>query len=124
MHSFDLSFEDFFVPDVNVIGGEAGLGKGFYFTMAGMVGGRMQTAARACGVMRAALRAAIRYTGDRKVFGSPLVDFPLTLAKLARMGARLAACRRLAYSVAGLVDSGQGRMEASLVKLLACRSAE
>ena len=124
MHSFDLSFEDFFVPDANVVGGEAGLGKGFYFTMAGMVGGRMQTAARACGVMRAALRAAIRYTADRKVFGAPLVDFPLTQAKLARMGARLAACRQLAYAVAGMVDRGEGRMEASLVKLLACRSAE
>lgn len=124
MHSFDLSFEDFFVPDANVIGGEAGLGKGFYFTMAGMVGGRMQTAARACGVMRAALRAAIRYTSDRKVFGAPLADFALTQAKLARMAARLAACRRLAYTVAGIVDTGNGRMEASLVKLLACRSAE
>lgn len=124
MHSFDLAFEDFFVPDANVIGGEAGLGKGFYFTMAGMVGGRMQTAARACGVMRAALRAAIRYTGDRKVFGSPLAEFPLTQAKLARMAARLAACRRLAYTVSSIVDAGNGRMEASLVKLLACRSAE
>lgn len=124
MHSFDLSFENFFVPDVNVIGGEAGLGKGFYFTMAGMVGGRMQTAARASGVMRAALRAAIRYTADRKVFGAPLNEFPLTLAKLARIAARLAACRRLAYTVADMVDKGQGRMEASLVKLLACRSAE
>jgi len=124
MHSFDLSFEDFFVPDANVIGGEAGLGKGFYYTMAGMVGGRMQTAARACGVMRAALRAAIRYTADRKVFGAPLADFALTQAKLARMGARLEACRRLAYAVAKVVDTGQGRMEASLVKLLACRSAE
>lgn len=40
------------------------------------------------------------------------------------MAARLAACRRLAYTVAGIVDSGNGRMEASLVKLLACRSAE
>ncbi len=124
MHSFDLAFEDFFVPDDNVIGGEAGVGKGFYYTMAGMVGGRMQTAARACGVMRAALRAAIRYTGDRKVFGSPLASFPLTQAKLARMAARLAACRQLAYTVAGIVDAGNGRMEASLVKLLACRSAE
>src|SRR5690606_13533301 len=38
--------------------------------------------------------------------------------------ARLAACRQLAYSVARLVDAGKGRMEASLVKLLACRSAE
>jgi (2S)-methylsuccinyl-CoA dehydrogenase len=124
MHSFDLSFDDFFVPDANVIGGEAGLGKGFYFTMAGMVGGRMQTAARACGVMRAALRAAIRYTADRKVFGAPLAEFALTQAKLARMGARLEICRRLAYAVAKVVDSGNGRMEASLVKLLACRSAE
>jgi (2S)-methylsuccinyl-CoA dehydrogenase len=124
MHSFDLAFEDFFVPDANVIGGEAGLGKGFYFTMAGMVGGRMQTAARACGVMRAALRAAIGYAADRKVFGAPLGEFPLTQAKLARMAARLAACRRLAYTVAGIVDTGDGRMEASLVKLLACRSAE
>lgn len=124
MHSFDLSFEDFFVPDANVVGGEAGLGKGFYYTMAGMVGGRMQTAARACGVMRAALRAAIRYSEDRKVFGQPLVAYPLTRAKLARMGSRLAVCRQLACAVAALVDRGEGRMEASLVKLLACRSAE
>ncbi|MDB5750962.1 MAG: acyl-CoA dehydrogenase [Ramlibacter sp.] len=124
MHSFDLSFQDLFVPDANVVGGEAGLGKGFYLTMAGMVGGRMQTSARACGVMRAALRASIRYTGDRKVFGAPLLEYQLTLAKLARMGARLAACRHLAYAVAGMVDRGEGRMEASLVKLLACRSAE
>ena len=124
MHSFDLNFENCFVPDANVVGGEAGLGKGFYLTMAGMVGGRMQTSARACGVMRAALRAAIRYTADRKVFAAPLTDFPLTQAKLARMAARLATCRQLAYAVAGLVDTGEGRMEASLVKLLACRSAE
>lgn len=124
MHSFDLSFQDYFVPDANVLGGEAGLGKGFYYTLSGMVGGRMQTSARACGVMRAALRAAVRYTQDRKVFGAPLADFALTQAKLARMGARLAACRRLAYTVASIVDSGKGRMEASLVKLLACRSAE
>jgi (2S)-methylsuccinyl-CoA dehydrogenase len=124
MHSFDLNFENYFVPDANVVGGEAGLGKGFYLTMAGMVGGRMQTSARACGVMRAALRAAIRYTGDRKVFAAPLANFPLTQAKLARMAARLATCRQLAYSIAGLIDKGEGRMEASLVKLLACRSAE
>lgn len=124
MHSFDLSFQDYFVPDSNVVGGEAGLGKGFYYTLAGMVGGRMQTSARACGVMHAALRATVRYTQDRKVFGAPLAEFALTQAKLARMGARLSVCRRLAYTVAGIVDEGNGRMEASLVKLLSCRSAE
>ncbi|RZL82199.1 MAG: acyl-CoA dehydrogenase, partial [Variovorax sp.] len=124
MHSFDLAFDDFLVPDANVIGGASGLGKGFYFTMAGMVGGRMQTAARACGVMRAALRASMRYTADRKVFGAPLQAYALTLGKLARMAARLAACRTLAYAIAEQLNAGGGRMEASLVKLLACRSAE
>ena len=58
------------------------------------------------------------------MFGQPLADYPLTRAKLARMGARLAVCRQLACRVAALVDRGEGRMEASLVKLLACRSAE
>ncbi len=124
MHSFELAFEDFFVPDSHLLGGEQGLGKGFYFTMAGMVGGRMQTAARASGVMRAALRAAIRYAQDRKVFGQPLADFPLTQAKLARMAARFAACRQTAYATGPLLEGNQGRMQAAQIKLLACRSAE
>lgn len=124
MHSFDLAFENFFVPDDRVIGGELGLGKGFYFAMAGMIGGRMQTAARACGVMRASFAAAVRYVQDRWVFGAPLMDYSLTQAKIARMAARLAACRQLTYAVGTLLEKGQGRMEASLVKLFACRSAE
>ena len=124
MHSYDLSFENVFVRNENVIGGEGGLGKGFYLTMAGMVGGRIQTAGRALGVMRAALTAATRYAKDRKVFGEPLAQYQLTRVKLATMAARFAACRHLAYAVARQIDAGGGRMEASLVKLLACRSAE
>lgn len=124
MHSFDLAFEDFFVADANVVGGEGGLGKGFYLTMAGMVGGRIQTAGRALGVMRAALKAAIRYARDRSVFGAPLADYPLTQIKIAKMAARFAACRALAYAVGEQIDRGEGRMQASLAKLFACRSAE
>ena len=124
MHSFDLAFENVFVPDDHLLGGEAGLGKGFYYTMAGMTGGRMQTAARACGVMRAAIEAARSYAGERKVFGRALGDYPLTQAKIARMAARFVACRHLTYAVGTWLDEGRGQMEASLVKLLACRSAE
>ena len=124
MHSFDLAFDNFFVPHSNVIGEADGLGKGFYHTMAGMTGGRMQTAGRASGVMRAALLAAIRYAGERKVFGAPLLDYPLTGAKLAKMAARYTASRYLTYAVGNLLAEGAGRMEASLVKLFACRSAE
>jgi (2S)-methylsuccinyl-CoA dehydrogenase len=124
MHSFDLAFENFFVPDACVIGEEAGLGKGFYFTMSGMVGGRIQTAARAAGVMTAALKASVKYASDRRVFGSALGDFPLTQMKIARMAARLAGCRQLTYAIAKRLETESGRMEASLAKLFACRSTE
>ena len=123
MHSYDLSFENWWVPDSHVIGETSGLGKGFYFNMTGMVGGRMQTAARACGVMRAALLAAQRYTQDRKVFGQPLTQYSLTQAKLARMAARFVGCRLLTYQTARTLEQG-GSLASSLVKLLACRSAE
>ncbi len=124
MHSFDLAFDDVFVPGSHVIGEAGGIGQGFYFTMAGMMGGRLQTAARSCGVMWAALRAALAHCAQRRVFGAALDTYPLTLAKLARMAARLAACRQLTYTTARGLDAGGGRADASLVKLLACRSAE
>jgi (2S)-methylsuccinyl-CoA dehydrogenase len=119
-----LSFEQLFVPEMNLVGGAGGVGKGFYFTMAGMVGGRMQTAARSLGVMRAALYAARRHAGDRKVFKSPLADYSLTRAKLARMAARFAGCCEMTYAVGRGAHGGDVRMESSLIKLFACRSAE
>ncbi len=124
MHSFDLAFEDLFVPDANVLGETRGLGNGFYYTMAGMTGGRIQTAGRACGLMAAAIKAAIRYSEDRHVFGNQLGAFQLTQAKIAMMAARYVACRQLAYRVGTMLDAGEGQMEASLAKLYACRSAE
>jgi (2S)-methylsuccinyl-CoA dehydrogenase len=124
MHSYQLFFDDFFVPDSHVIGESQGLGRGFYFTMRGFMGGRIQTAARACGVMQAAFEAAVSYANDRKVFGKPVADYGLTQTKLARMAAYLAACRQYTYAVGRMMDQGKGQMEASLVKLLACKAAE
>jgi|TARA_B110000914_G_scaffold2949_1_gene2570 (2S)-methylsuccinyl-CoA dehydrogenase len=124
MHSYDLFFEDFFVPSENLVGEEAGEGKGFYFTMAGFAGGRIQTAARATGVMQAAFERALSYAKDRKVFGSAIADYQLTQVKLARLLATLTAARQFSYAVAELMDDGAGQMEASLVKLFSCRAAE
>lgn len=124
MHSYDMAYENFFVPDANVLGEEDGLGKGFYMTMAGMTGGRIQTAARACGIMAAAIDAAIQYAQDRHVFGKALGAYQLTQSRIADMAARYRACRALSYQVADMIDRGEGQMQASLVKLLACRSAE
>jgi (2S)-methylsuccinyl-CoA dehydrogenase len=123
MHSYETFFEGYFVPEENLIGGPAGEGKGFYFTMAGFAGGRIQTAARATGLMSAALERALAYARERKVFGKPIGDYQLTRAKLARMATSVAVCRQFTYGVGRLMDSGKGDMEASLVKLFACRAA-
>lgn len=124
MHSYDVFFEDYFVPADHLIGEEKGRGKGFYFTMAGFAGGRIQTAARATGVMQAAFETALGYSRERKVFGSAVGDYQLTRVKLGRMMATLTASRQFSYSVARMMDDGAGQMEASLVKLFACRAAE
>ena len=59
MHSYELAFENWFVPEANLVGGPDGLGKGFYLQMQGFENGRLQTAARALGVMQAAYEAAV-----------------------------------------------------------------
>ena len=124
MHSFDVFFDNVFVPDSHLLGGEAGLGKGFYYTMAGFSGGRIQTAARANGVMQASFERAISYSKERKVFGQPVGNYQLTLIKLSRMATLLTASRQFTYAVGRLMDEGKGQMEASLVKLFACKSSE
>jgi len=124
MHSFTLFFDNWFVPGENLVGGPDAAGKGFYQTMAGFAGGRLQTAARACGLMRAAFAEAVAYSRDRHVFGQALGDYQLTRAKVVSMAAKLRACQEMTYDVARLMDQGKGHMEASLVKLYACRAAE
>ena len=124
MHSFELFFDDLYVPEQNMLGGAGGEGKGFYYAMAGFSGGRIQTAARAVGVMRAAFEKSISYSKDRIVFGKSIAQYQLTQVKLARMASLVLACRQITYEVAHLMDSGAGDMEASAAKLFAGRAAE
>jgi (2S)-methylsuccinyl-CoA dehydrogenase len=124
MHSYEVAFDNWFVPAENLIGGDAGLGKGFYFTMEGFENGRLQTAARAVGLMQAAFDAAVSYAQERRVFGRPIVEFQLTKAKLARMAALIQTGRQFAYAVARLMAKGEGTLEVAMVKAYVCRAAE
>ena len=76
MHSYEVSLDGWRVPADHLIGGEAGLGRGFYMQMTGFDNGRVQTAARALGVMQAAYEAARDYARDRLVFGRPRGRLP------------------------------------------------
>jgi len=124
MHSFEMFFDDFFIPEENMLGGPEGEGKGFYFTMAGFSGGRIQTAARAIGLMQAAYEKSVSYAKERAVFGEPIGNYQLTQVKLAKMATFLTACRQFTYAVGRLMDQGGGDMEASMVKNFTCKTAE
>ena len=124
MHSYEVSFSDWFVPAENLVGGEAGLGKGFYLQMEGFENGRLQTAARAVGLMQAAFDAGLAYAQQRVVFGKPVFDYELSRMKLARMAALIQAGRQFSYDVARRMGRGEGTLSASMVKAYVCRSAE
>jgi (2S)-methylsuccinyl-CoA dehydrogenase len=126
MHSYEIAFDNWFVDGNNLIGGDGGVGKGFYLQMAGFENGRLQTAARAVGVMQAAYEAAAQYALDRVVFGRPVGDYQLTKVKLGRMAAVIQAARQFSYAVARLMAKGEGEgsLEAAMVKAYVCKAAE
>jgi (2S)-methylsuccinyl-CoA dehydrogenase len=124
MHSYEIAFENWFVPEANLIGGEAGVGRGFYLQMAGFENGRLQTAARAVGVMQAAYEAALAYATERVVFGKAILEYQLTQAKLGRMAVLIQVARQFSYQVARLMARGEGSLEASMLKAYVCRAAE
>ncbi len=126
MHSFEVSLEGWRVPADALIGEEDGLGRGFYLQMQAFANARLQTAARAQGVMQAALEGAATYTRERRVFDQPIAGFELTRVRMARMAATLAACRALSVQVARELARGsrEAALTASQVKQFACRSAE
>jgi (2S)-methylsuccinyl-CoA dehydrogenase len=124
MHSYEVSFDNWHVPAENLVGEAAGVGRGFYLQMEGFENGRLQTAARAVGLMEAAFEAAAAYAGQRRVFGAPIGDYELTRAKLARMAALIQAGRQFAYDVARRMATPDGALGASMVKAYVCRAAE
>jgi (2S)-methylsuccinyl-CoA dehydrogenase len=124
MHSYEVAFDDWFVPAENLVGEDGGRGKGFYLQMEGFENGRLQTAARAVGVMQAAFDAGLAYANDRKVFGRPVADYQLSRAKLARMAFLIQAGRQFSYEVSRRMGRGEGTLEASMVKAYVCRAAE
>ncbi len=122
MHSFTLSFEDYFVPEENLVGGKEGEGRGFYLQMAGFGAGRLQTAGRACGVAQAALEKTAEYVTQRTQFKRPIIEFQLTQYHLGRMATKLAAARAITYVAAQAMDEDERRAApiAAQAKLFAC----
>ena len=122
MHSFTLNFENYFVPDANLVGGEEGRGRGFALQMGGFAAGRLQTGGRACGLAQAALEETAKYVADRVQFGRAIGEFQLTQHTLGRMATGLLAARAISYAAARAMDEDEraAAVPAAQAKLLAC----
>jgi len=119
----ELSFEDYRVPVSNLVG--AVEGKGLRFVLSGLEVGRINIAARAVGVARAAFEDAIRYAQQRETFGKPIAEHQAIQLKLAEMGTKLEAARLLVRQAAAMKDRGERcDLEASMAKFFASEACQ
>jgi alkylation response protein AidB-like acyl-CoA dehydrogenase len=108
------------VPASSILGGEGGRGRGFYQMMDGIEVGRVNVAARACGISIRAFELAIAYAQQRETFGKPLVGHQAIQFKLAEMATKVEASHALMVNAARLKDAGKRNdVEAGMAKLLA-----
>ena len=122
MKEYELGFDDFIVPQANLLGGEEG--QGFKQLMATFESARIQTAARAVGVAQCAMETGLRYANDRVQFGKAIYEFPRIGCKLAWMAVETMIARQMTYFAAREKDSDlRCDIEAGMAKLLAARVA-
>ncbi|MDT7709670.1 MAG: hypothetical protein QOG20_5277 [Pseudonocardiales bacterium] len=116
VESCELLFDGYRAPASSVLGGVEG--KGFAQMMKGLETGRIQVAARALGVARAAFDDALRYAQDRESFGQPIWKHQSIGNYLANMATKITAGRQLILYAADKYDAGQrADMEAGMAKL-------
>ncbi|MGB1697338.1 MAG: acyl-CoA dehydrogenase family protein [Thermoplasmatota archaeon] len=115
-----LYFEDLYIPDENVIGGEAGLGQGFIGTMQTLDAGRIAIGSLALGLAQGAYDASLACSKERKQFGKPIGSNQAIQWKLADMATEIDAARLLLQRAAVLKDQGKPfTREAAMGKLFA-----
>jgi len=111
-------FEGYRIGAGQILGGEAG--RGFYHMMDGVEVGRVNVAARGCGVARRAFELGIRYAQQRETFGKPIAQHQAVMFRLADMATKVEAAHQMMVKAARTKDSGERNdLEAGMAKYLA-----
>jgi alkylation response protein AidB-like acyl-CoA dehydrogenase len=119
----EMVLDDCRVPAARVLGERPG--QGFYQMMDGIEVGRVNVAARACGVAHRAFELAIGYAQQRQAFGKPIAKHQAIEFKLAEMGTKVVAAHQMMVMAARRKDSGgQADLEAGMAKYLASEYAK
>ncbi|WP_331712344.1 acyl-CoA dehydrogenase family protein [Rhodococcus sp. EPR-157] len=125
--SWNLTFDDVLASADDLVepfGFSGAEGQGFKAVSNGLNVARVQTAARAVGLARAALEDSVEYLQTRVQFGSPLGNFQALRFTVADMAAKVAQARTFYQYVANLMDNGVPcEKEAAMTKLLATEMA-
>ncbi|GAB3305104.1 acyl-CoA dehydrogenase [Epidermidibacterium keratini] len=112
------------VPTSAVLGGEEGIGQGFYKMMDGIEVGRVNVAARGCGVAIRAFELAIKYAQERETFGKPIYQHQAIAFKLAEMATDVEVAHAMMVNAARLKDAGtRNDIEAGMAKMVASEAA-
>lgn len=116
----ELIFDEARLPATAILGGPEKAGRGFYQMMDGIEVGRVNVAARACGIAIRAFELGVSYAQQRKTFGKAIVDHQAIAFKLAEMATKIEAAHALTVNAARLKDAGERNdVEAGMAKLLA-----
>jgi len=116
--STELVFDGYRIGADQVLGGQPGAG--FTQMMDGVEVGRVNVAARACGISIRAFELAVSYAQQRKTFGKPIAQHQAIAFKLAEMATKVEAAHLMMVNAARLKDSGERfDVEAGMAKLLA-----
>jgi alkylation response protein AidB-like acyl-CoA dehydrogenase len=118
VESCEIVFDGYRAPRAALLGAREG--QGFAQMMGGLELGRIQVAARAVGVARAALEDSLRYAQQRTAFGQPVWRHQAVGHRLADMATRVDAARLLTVRAAAALDAGRrADLEAGMAKLFA-----
>lgn len=96
-----LILEDCRVPAENLMGEE---GRGFYYAMEGINGGRLNIASCSLGAAQWAMEDTLQYVCERKQFSKPLISFQNTQFTLATLATKLLAARLVLRAAARRID--------------------
>ena len=114
----EMVFDGFEIGADQILGGAPG--RGFYQMMDGVEVGRVNVAARGCGVAWRAFELGIAYSQQRETFGKKIADHQAVLFRLAEMGTKIEAAHQMMVKAARMKDRGERNdLEAGMAKYLA-----
>jgi alkylation response protein AidB-like acyl-CoA dehydrogenase len=118
----ELVFDGYRAPAADILGGEPG--RGFAQMMDGVEVGRVNVAARGCGIAIRAFELAIDYAQQRETFGKPIAQHQAIAFKLAEMATKVEAAHTMMVRAARMKDAGsRNDVEAGMAKLIASEFA-